>query len=99
MAIPSRWTYALPLLHLSVCLTVEFVDIQRGWEYLALADAPMSVLIIALSYNYHHTFLLFALLGTLWWYLLSRAADMLIRRWGKKGAAASASTEPSPDAK
>ena len=71
--------HILPLLHICACLTVVFAHLQSGWEYLAVADTPMSVPIIALSYNYDHPLLLFGVLGTLWWYLLSRAADMLIR--------------------
>jgi hypothetical protein len=44
---------------------------------MVLVDIPMSVIILAISYSFDHPLLLFGTLGTLWWYLLSRAADMI----------------------
>jgi hypothetical protein len=45
-----------------------------GWQYLTVADAPASALIIALLYNFDHPLILFGVIGTLWWYLLSIVA-------------------------
>ena len=72
--------HVLPFLHLCACFTIALARFQSGWKYLAVADVPMTVLIVALIYNYDHPLLLFGVLGTLWWYLLSRSADMLVRR-------------------
>ena|SRR2546425_8069205 len=69
--------YLLPSLHLCACLTIALARLESGWQYMMLIDVPMSVIIVAISYNFDHPLLLFGSLGTLWWYLLSRAADMI----------------------
>jgi len=43
---------------------------------MVLVDAPMSVVIIAISYNFDHPLLLFGTLGTLWWFVESRSRDV-----------------------
>jgi hypothetical protein len=72
--------HVLPFLHLCACLTIAFARLESAWQYMMLIDVPMSVVIVAISYNFDHPLLLFGTLGTLWWYLLSRAAEMFFRR-------------------
>jgi hypothetical protein len=71
------WVYLLPFLHLSTCIVIELAHLEAAWGYMFLIDIPMSVIILAISYNFNHPLLLFGALGTLWWYLLSRAVEMI----------------------
>ena len=73
----SLLVYLLPFLHLCACLIIAFARLESGWGYMVLVDIPMSVIILAISYSFDHPLLLFGTLGTLWWYLLSRAAQMI----------------------
>jgi len=50
-----------------------------GWGYLLMIDIPMSVIIGAIAYSFQHPLILFGTLGTLWWYFLSRLAEMICR--------------------
>jgi hypothetical protein len=62
--------------------------IESGWQFMLMIDAPASVLIVALIYNFNHPLILFGVVGTTWWYLLSRAAEMVIdriRKWARDG--------------
>jgi hypothetical protein len=72
--------HLLPFLHLCACLTIALAHLESAWRYMFLIDVPMSVVVGAISYNFDHPLLLFGTLGTLWWYLLSRAAEMFFRR-------------------
>lgn len=74
-----RWVYLLPCMHLFGCLVIGIARLDTAWGYMFMIDIPMSVIILAFSYNFNHPFLLFGTLGTLWWYLLSRAAEMIYR--------------------
>ena len=68
--------------HCCILLSCLFLGVTHvnGWGFMFLIDIPMSVIILAIAYNFEHPVILFGILGTLWWYLLSRAADMVIRR-------------------
>jgi hypothetical protein len=46
-------------------------------------DAPASVFVVSLSYNFDHPLILFGILGTAWWCLLSVAAALLFGRISK----------------
>ena len=81
----SIWLLVLPSLHLLTCFSIGLAHLDAGWGYMFVVDIPMSVIILAIAYNFNHPSLLFGILGTLWWYLLSRAADMVIR--GLRGTA------------
>ena len=72
--------HVLPFSHLCACLTIALAHLESGWGHMFVIDIPMSVIILAVSYNFDHPLLLFGTLGTLWWYLVSRAAEMLFRR-------------------
>ena len=69
----SIFLHVLPVLHLCACLTIALAGIGAGWQYMTKIDAPASVLVIALIYNFDHPLVLFGIIGTLWWYLLSVA--------------------------
>jgi hypothetical protein len=65
--------YLLPGLHVCACL----VTLATGsdWKYVGLIDYPVSIGAVGLAWHYNWPpFLLFGIIGTLWWYLLSRAA-------------------------
>jgi hypothetical protein len=68
--------YMLPFLHLCACMIIALARLESGWGYLLFVDAPASILILAESYNWDHPLILFGVFGTLWWYLLSRAAEI-----------------------
>lgn len=69
--------HLLPFLHICTCFVIALAHLESGWGYLVVVDIPMSVIVIAISYSFDHPLLLFGTLGTLWWYLLSRAAEMI----------------------
>ncbi len=76
--------YLLPLLHILACLAtaaMNVVNLGSGWEYIGLADYPVSIVAVGLAWHYNWPpFALFAIIGTLWWYLLGRAALFLFDR-------------------
>lgn len=89
---PSFKTRALltglpPLLHLCACVVIVLGHIDVGWEYLGFVDIPASILVMGISYNFDHPFILFGIIGTFWWWVLGQIAEivaskLLIRRTG-----------------
>ena len=72
--------YLLPLLHAGACFAIEAV--HSGWQPIALADYPTSTLALALAYRYNTTaFPFFLVMGTIWWYLISRARLFFLSRY------------------
>jgi hypothetical protein len=69
--------HSLPFIHLLVCLIIATAKIESGWETMLMADFPMSVIVVAIIYNFDHPLLLYGTLGTLWWYLISRTLEMV----------------------
>jgi hypothetical protein len=74
----SKVIYLLPALHFAACLVIVVLRLSSGWEFLLKVDYPMSVVIITAIFSFDHPFIVFGTLGTLWWYILSRAAFMLV---------------------
>jgi hypothetical protein len=76
------WPYVLPLplLHLTACATIALANINSGVHYLIYVDFPLSLLVVMLGWRNDIFLLWFAVLGTLWWYLLSRAAYSMWNR-------------------
>lgn len=72
--------HLLPFVHLCACLTITLAPLESGWQYLIIVDAPASVLIVTLIYSFDHPLIVFGTVGTLWWYLLSRGAEI----WGTR---------------
>jgi hypothetical protein len=68
----------LPLLHLCACLTIAIVN-SDWWGIMFVVDLPISVLITPLFW-YIRPMLAFGIVGTVWWYLLSRLIVRLIVR-------------------
>jgi len=85
----SRWVYLLPSLHLGACLLTFIGFVIPSLQYLAilftfivLADLPISVPYYALAWKYGGLAVTWIFLaGTIWWYVLSRAADTLLERF------------------
>lgn len=64
----------LPFIHLCSCFVMALAHIDFG--YLFWIDAPVSVFILALGYDHDRLLvwlLLFGIIGTLWWYIVSVA--------------------------
>jgi hypothetical protein len=61
----SILVHLLPFLHLCACVTIALAGLQSAWQYLMIADIPVSVIIVAMSYNFDRPLLLFGILGTL----------------------------------
>ena len=92
-----RWVYWPPLVHLAICLVALLGYVTPGlqflgifWGFLTLVDIPVSMVTIALAFSQHEVFagIWATIAGTLWWYLVCRAAEFLagkIRRPGKIG--------------
>ena len=77
----SKVIYLLPTLHLAACLIIAVLRLGSAWEFMLKVDFPMSVIIIAVSFSFDHPLVVFGILGTLWWYMLSRVAQMLVRQF------------------
>jgi len=81
--------YFLPILHFCACLMSTLRYFVPGlqylvviWEFVTHADLPISLVTFAFG---PHSSVLAAIwivvAGTLWWYLLSRAAEILFNRF------------------
>ena len=47
-------------------------------------DFPFSALLIIFDWRYDYPLLWFGVFGTLWWYLLSREAEVILDRFLRK---------------
>ncbi len=84
----SKWIYTLPTLHLCACLasmlgyvfpSVQYLGIM--WTYVMLADIPISLVAFAFAWKHGTLAAIWILIvGTLWWYLLSRGIEAMLRR-------------------
>jgi hypothetical protein len=72
--------HLLPFLHLVACFVIAIAGLQRGWQYLWMIDVPASLLAMFLGYYFDHPLILFGIIGTVWWYLLSRAIEIFATR-------------------
>lgn len=84
-----HWFYWPPLIHLAICLiallgyvvpSLQFLGIL--WSLVTIADLPVSMVTMGLGFSQHGVLagVWATVVGTLWWYLLSRVADTVIRR-------------------
>src|ERR1700722_13797408 len=88
---PDRktWTYFLPFLHLCACFismlghlipSLQYLGIV--WTGIMLVDLPISLVAFALAWKYSALATAWILVvATLWWYLLSRGADLVVRKF------------------
>jgi hypothetical protein len=70
--------YLLPLVHLCACIAIKVADFKSGVHYLIYVDFPLSPLLVMLGWPRDNFLLWFSTLGTLWWYLLSFAAQRML---------------------
>jgi len=76
----SLLVYLLPLVHLCACVVIGLMNLESGAEYIGHADLPFTILIAPLVFWSSHPIVWFAILGTLWWYFVSRVLELLIHR-------------------
>jgi hypothetical protein len=82
------WIYFLPILHFCACLMSTLRYFVPGlqylvviWDFVMHADFPISLLVHALTPKYAPLVAIWIVVaGTLWWYLLSRAAEFVINK-------------------
>lgn len=80
-----RWVHVVPLVHLLVCLTAlsgyvvsSLQPLGILFTFIEIIDLPISLVYMALAWNYGVLAVVWlVVVGTLWWYLLCRAAE----RW------------------
>jgi len=77
-------TLALVLLHVILCIIVQFRPTEGSWQWFPvfLIDLPFSMLLMFLGYLLPG-WAVFGIFGTLWWYLVGA----LIRYYYRKFAA------------
>jgi hypothetical protein len=73
----ARLAYILPSLHLAASLVLTSGWLDSGLDYLIKIDYPASALIVSAVYSWDHPLILFATLGTVWWYLLGRLVEIV----------------------
>ena len=82
------WALLLPGLHLVACVvTMSGLFIPKlqylaiGWSFIMVADIPVSL--VAYAVGWKHSSLAFTwivLVGTMWWYLLGRVVQRILRK-------------------
>lgn len=84
----SRWVYLLPAAHVCACLismvgyvipSLQYLGIV--WVGVMLLDMPVSAIAYALAWKHGAIAAIWVVVvGTLWWYLLSRGVGLLIAK-------------------
>jgi hypothetical protein len=84
----SLWVYLLPTLHLCACLvgfvgplipSLQYIGIV--FTFILVADLPISTPVYALAWKFGALSVIWIFVaGTLWWYLLSGGALILLKR-------------------
>jgi hypothetical protein len=90
-----RWVYLLPVLHLSACLISMVGHVIPSlqslgiiWVGILLVDLPVSAPAYVLAWwNGPITVIWIVVVGTLWWYFLSRVIERLIKKNKTKASA------------
>ena len=90
----SRWIYFLPVLHLFTYMVSMIGQVVPSLSYLGLVstylmyvDFPISLVALALVWKYSALAAAWILVaGTLWWYLLSRGAELVIVKLRDRGS-------------
>ncbi len=84
----SRWVYLLPVVHVCACLISMVGYVVPSLQYLGivwvgvmLVDMPVSAIAYALAWKHGTVAAIWVVvIGTLWWYLLSRGVGLLIAK-------------------
>lgn len=89
-----RWVYLVPLIHVCACLismiglivpSLQYLGIS--WSFIMLADLPISLVAYGLGWKYSVLADLWIFVaGTLWWYSLSCAAELVVRKFKARRA-------------
>ena len=76
------WIYVLPVLHLFACITIALANLESGVHYLIYIylDFPFSLVLVMLGWRNDSFLILFAILGTCWWWLLSWLSFYRLRK-------------------
>jgi hypothetical protein len=83
-----RWVYCLPILHLCAfgianlgILIPSLQYLGRLESYIILADLPVSLVVFGLAWHYPMLAAIWiVVVGTLWWYLLSRLLELGVQK-------------------
>jgi len=86
------WIFFLPILHFCACLMSTLRYFVPGlqylvviWDFVMHADLPISLVAYALTPKYAPLAAVWIVAaGTLWWYLLSRAVEMLVNKYTRR---------------
>jgi hypothetical protein len=83
--------YVAPMVHLAICLIamsgyvvpqLQFLEIL--WSILTIVDFPVSAVTVPLAYNNGFlAFLWTVIVGTAWWYFLSKGIVFLFKKLSK----------------
>lgn len=82
------WIYFLPILHFCACMMstlryfvpgLQYLSVM--WDFVVRADFPVSMVADALGPRYSALAAVWIVIaGTLWWYLVSRLAEIVINK-------------------
>jgi hypothetical protein len=82
------WVYFLPILHFCACLMstlryfvpgLQYLSVM--WDFVVRLDFPISLVAQALTPTFAPLAAIWIVAaGTLWWYLISRAAEILFNK-------------------
>jgi hypothetical protein len=83
------WIYFLPILHFCACLMSMIGYVVPGlqylhivWDFIMQVDIPISLVAFALTPKYDPLATLWIIVvGTLWWYAISRIVEFASNRW------------------
>jgi len=88
-----RWVYFPPILHVCVCIASNLGYLIPSLQYFSgrlngyiiLADLPISIMVFALAWQYPVLAMTWlVVIGTLWWYLLSRLLELGVQKFLRK---------------
>ena len=73
---PSVPPAVLPAIHLALCVYIQLSPSEGGWSWFPvfLVDLPFSILLMFVNYIVPSPLIVFGVLGTSWWYLISVGA-------------------------
>jgi hypothetical protein len=84
---PSLPLLVLPVLHLALCIVVQFTSSEGGWAWfpIYLVDLPFSYVLLFVGRFVPSGFVVFGILGTLWWYFISVFVRWFFRMIQQRG--------------
>jgi hypothetical protein len=86
------WVYFLPILYFCACLMstlryfvpgLQYLSVM--WDFVVRLDFPISLVAIALTPKFAPLAAIWiVVVGTLWWYLISRVAETLFNKFTER---------------